>query len=113
MKKILLSGLFFVFWISALAQSDEIKALIKPYVETNNFSGSVLVAQNGKTFFSGAFGLMNRAYGIPNTTQTKFYLASVSMIFTSAAIMKLVEEKKYHWRIRYQNICPTINRAIG
>jgi len=94
MKKILFSGLFFSFWVSALAQTKEINALIKPYVETNNFSGSVLVAQNGKTLFSGAFGQMNRSYNIPNTPQTKFYLASVSMIFTSAAIMKLVEEKK-------------------
>jgi len=95
MKKIfLLLGLISVFSFSALTQSKEIDALIKPYVETNNFSGSVLVAQNGKPVFSKAYGQMNRSYRLPNTTQTKFYLASVSMIFTSAAIMKLVEEKK-------------------
>ncbi|GGK74975.1 hypothetical protein GCM10011405_23700 [Rufibacter glacialis] len=69
-------------------------ALIMPYVQTNNYSGSVLVAQNGKVLFSKAYGQMNRSYNLPNTTQTKFFLASVSMIFTSAAIMKLAEEKK-------------------
>jgi CubicO group peptidase (beta-lactamase class C family) len=95
MKKIsLFLGVSFVFSFSGLTQSKSIDALLKPYVETNNFSGSVLVSQNGRTLFSKAYGQMNRSYNLPNTTQTKFYLASVSMIFTSAAIMKLVEEKK-------------------
>lgn len=78
----------------AWAQSKEIDELINPYIQTNNFSGSVLISQNGEVVFSKAYGSMNRSYHIQNTTQTKFYLASVSMIFTSAAIMKLVEEKK-------------------
>lgn len=95
MKKIFLfTGLAFILWISAWAQTIEVDALIKPYVQTNNFSGSIWVSQNAKTIFSKAYGQMNRSYNLPNTIQTKFYLASVSMIFTSAAIMKLVEEKK-------------------
>jgi CubicO group peptidase (beta-lactamase class C family) len=95
LKIILFStSLVFIFIFSAFGQSSEINALIKPYVETNNFSGSVLIAQQGQIIFSNAYGQMNRAYGIKNSAQTKFYLASVSMIFTSAAIMKLVEEKK-------------------
>lgn len=79
---------------SGWAQVKDIDALITPYVQTNNFSGSVLVARDGKVVFSKAYGPMNRTHDVPNTTQTKFYLASVSMIFTSAAIMRLVDEKK-------------------
>ncbi|MDB5232264.1 MAG: hypothetical protein JWN76_3069 [Chitinophagaceae bacterium] len=95
MKKIFLPlSSILIFSFSVLAQIKEMDALIKPYVETNNFSGTVLVAQNGKIVFSKAYGQMNRSYKLMNTTQTKFYLASVSMIFTSAAIMKLAEEKK-------------------
>ncbi len=78
----------------AWAQPKEIDELINPYIQTNNFSGSVLISQNGKVVFSKAYGSMNRSYNLQNTLHTKFYLASVSMIFTSAAIMKLVEEKK-------------------
>ncbi|MBX2955601.1 MAG: beta-lactamase family protein [Cyclobacteriaceae bacterium] len=87
-------GLSIFFILSVSAQKSEIDKLIKPYVVTNNFSGSVLIAQNGRTLYSNAFGQMNRSYSLPNSKQTKFYLASVSMIFTSAAIMKLVEEGK-------------------
>jgi CubicO group peptidase (beta-lactamase class C family) len=82
------------FCLSSKEQSKEVDELMKPYVSTNNFSGSILIARNGNILLSKAYGPMNRSYNAPNTTQTKFYLASVSMIFTSAAIMKLVEEGK-------------------
>ncbi|WP_165864848.1 serine hydrolase domain-containing protein [Rufibacter latericius] len=95
MARTLLSlGLVLAVILSTKAQSKEIDALIMPYVQTNNYSGSVLIAQNGKVLFSKAYGQMNRTYNLPNTPQTKFFLASASMIFTSAAIMKLAEEKK-------------------
>jgi CubicO group peptidase (beta-lactamase class C family) len=76
------------------SQEKDIDVLVTPYVTTNNFSGSILIAQNGNVLFSKGYGPMNRSYHLPNTSKTKFYLASVSMIFTSAAIMKLVEEGK-------------------
>lgn len=84
----------FLICSTTFAQSAEIDALIAPYVQTNNFSGQVWVAHDGKIIHSKAYGLMNRSYDLVNTRQTKFYLASVSLVFTSAAIMKLVEEKK-------------------
>lgn len=87
-------GFILLFGYSSHTQVKEIDALIQPYVRTNNFSGSVLVSQNEKVIFSKSYGLMNRSYNLANTKRTKFFLASVSMIFTSAAIMKLVEDKK-------------------
>ncbi|HMQ07167.1 MAG TPA: serine hydrolase domain-containing protein [Saprospiraceae bacterium] len=92
--------IFFILLIVSInypdswSQEREIDELIQPYLETNNFSGSVLISQYGKVVFSKAYGLMNRSYHLDNTTETKFYLASVSMIFTAAAIMRLVEDNK-------------------
>jgi len=54
----------------------------------------VLVSKNGKIIHSKAYGKMSREYNLINTPDTKFFLASLSMIFTSAAIMKLSEEGK-------------------
>lgn len=88
-------------------QEQNIDALITPYVKTNNFSGSVLIAKDGKTVFSKAYGSMNRSYKLPNTPQTKFYLASVSMIFTSTAIMKLVDENKLSLDDHLSKFLPT------
>ena len=72
-------------------QADRI---IGPLVTTNNFSGTVLIAQQGKLLLSKAYGKMSREYNLNNSPDTKFFLASASMVFTSAAIMKLKEEGK-------------------
>lgn len=95
MKKLaLLVFTILLFRPFSWTQVKEIDALLQPYVQTKNFSGSVLVAQNNKVVFSKAYGIMNKSYDLSITPQSKFYLASVSMIFTSAAVMKLVDEGK-------------------
>ncbi len=88
-----------VLTLERLTQKTEklelrVDSLIMPLVNTNNYSGSVLVSRNNKIILSKSYGKMSREYNLNNTPQTKFFLASASMIFTSAAILKLVEEGK-------------------
>jgi CubicO group peptidase (beta-lactamase class C family) len=64
---------------------------VEPYVKTRNFSGSVLLARNGKVFVSKGYGMANYELDVPNMPQTKFHIASVSKTFTAAAIMILAE----------------------
>jgi len=66
-------------------------ALIAPYVEAGLFSGTILVAQNGKPLFRRAFGPANREWGIANTLDTHFRIGSLTKGFTAAAILKLAE----------------------
>jgi CubicO group peptidase (beta-lactamase class C family) len=99
MKRFVSLILGVLFLIPAFAQSRktlpvQVDHIVQPYLQTNNFSGTVLISQHGKIIFSKAYGKMSREYGVPNHTNTKFMLASVSMIFTSAAIMKLQEAGK-------------------
>jgi CubicO group peptidase (beta-lactamase class C family) len=98
MKQIIIIFSFLFIAIHASSQQKNklsgIDSLINPLVVTNNYSGTILISQNGKTVFSKAYGKMSREYNLDNNTDTKFFLASVSMIFTSAAILKLNEEKK-------------------
>jgi CubicO group peptidase (beta-lactamase class C family) len=60
----------------------------------SKFSGSVLMARDGKPLYEKGFGLANAEYDIPNTPQTKFRLASVSKQFAATAIMILEHEGK-------------------
>ena len=57
----------------------------------DDFSGAVLLARNGTIEFEGAYGLADRRTGQPNTTSTKFSLASLSKMFTAVCILQLVE----------------------
>lgn len=62
---------------------------LKPYVERKDFSGAILIAQRGKILISKAYGMANYELGVPNTTKTKFRIASISKQFTAAAVLLL------------------------
>jgi len=66
-------------------------AYLQPYVRTGNFAGDVLVEKNGKTVFEKAYGFSDRERRIPNTPATRFHIASMSMQFTAAAVLRLVD----------------------
>ena len=56
------------------------------------FSGACLVSDETGVLFSAASGLANRDHNIPNTMDTLFDTASVTKLFTAAAIIKLAEQ---------------------
>jgi CubicO group peptidase (beta-lactamase class C family) len=58
------------------------------------FTGSALVAKDGKVVFSKGYGMANAEWDIPNTPQTKFRLGSITKQFTAAAILLLQERGK-------------------
>jgi CubicO group peptidase (beta-lactamase class C family) len=55
------------------------------------FSGAVLVAEEGQVVLSKGYGLADVEKGIANTTETRFQLASVSKAFAAMSIMILQE----------------------
>ncbi len=67
-------------------------AFLAPYLSTGNFSGSILVARDGKVLFSKAYGFADLENRRPNKVDTSYYLASTSRIFTSAAILLLEQD---------------------
>ena len=65
---------------------------VRPYVETNNFSGQILISRKGKVLFNKAYGIANREFGVPNDLNTVFHIASLSKTFTAAAVL-ILEQK--------------------
>lgn len=59
--------------------------------EESNFTGVVTVHQAGELAFEKAWGLADRAHGVPNTGATRFALASGAKAFTALTAMRLVE----------------------
>jgi D-alanyl-D-alanine carboxypeptidase len=81
----------------AEAEDDYAKraaALVQGYVDADRFSGSVLVAHEGKPIFRQGFGLANREWGIANTPETKFRTGSIGKQFAAAAVLQLAERGK-------------------
>ena len=95
MKKLLIS--FLLLPVVSLAQKN-ISILLDNYmqaqVNVNEFTGTVLVVQKGKIIYEKAFGRADSEWNIPNTTQSKFEIGSITKQFTSACILQLAEQKK-------------------
>lgn len=73
---------------------EKARAAIQKYAAENRFSGTVLVARNGKPVLREGFGLANREFNIPAKPETIFRLGSITKQFTAASIMQLVEQGK-------------------
>jgi CubicO group peptidase (beta-lactamase class C family) len=65
---------------------------LQSYVRTNNFAGTVLVEKKGTILFERAYGLADREHRMENTPATRFHVASMSMQFTAAAVLRLVDK---------------------
>ncbi len=69
---------------------------MKAYHQYNMFDGAVLVAENGKVIYKDAFGLANREWNIPNRTDTKFMIGSVSKPLTATLVLIQVQKGLLH-----------------
>jgi CubicO group peptidase (beta-lactamase class C family) len=67
------------------------KAIIQPYVDDHLFSGTVLIAKDGRPVFVQGFGAANLEHGVPDDRETKFRIGSVTKEFTATAILQLAE----------------------
>lgn len=63
-------------------------------LKVSKFSGTVLVARDGVPVFARGYGFANYEHDVPNSTLTKFRLASVSKQFTAAGILLLEADGK-------------------
>jgi CubicO group peptidase (beta-lactamase class C family) len=75
----------------AITRVDE---LLTQMTQDGTFTGSVLIAQDGKVFLRNGYGLADRAQEIPNTPQTRFRLGSVTKQFTAMAVLILQSQGK-------------------
>jgi CubicO group peptidase (beta-lactamase class C family) len=72
----------------------ELAAFVERLAEADAFSGSVLLARDGKVLHTSAHGLASRRFDVPNRVDTKFNLGSMNKMFTGVAVMQLVEAGK-------------------
>jgi CubicO group peptidase (beta-lactamase class C family) len=71
-----------------------LKAYIDKLVVADAFSGTVLLAKDGKVLFEGAWGRASKRFNVANNIDTKFNLGSMNKMVTAVAIAQLVEQGK-------------------
>ncbi len=73
---------------------EQADALMTDYVRGELFTGTVLVARDGKPIFRRAYGAANREWMVPNTVETRYRIGSITKQFTAAAILQLADGNK-------------------
>lgn len=97
----------------ALPVEEQIVSKFDEYMSAaqrvDRFSGTVLVARDGRAIYNKGYGMANYEWEIPNTPTTVFRLGSITKQFTAAAILILQERGKLNVDDRackYVTDCP-------
>jgi CubicO group peptidase (beta-lactamase class C family) len=80
--------------LDAATLQKKIDELVHAHMNVNGFSGTVLLAKEGKPLVAKGYGYANVEWQIPNATNTKFRVGSITKQFTSMLIMQLREQGK-------------------
>ncbi|HEX3007911.1 MAG TPA: serine hydrolase domain-containing protein [Bacteroidales bacterium] len=70
--------------------------------KANNFNGTILVQSQNKVSYHKAFGYANLEFKVAGNTETKYWIASITKLFTSVLVMQL-----------YENGRIDLNKTIG
>ncbi len=76
--------------------------------EANNFSGNVLVAQNGKIILKKGYGLRDREVNSKENGESVFDIGSITKQFTGAGILKLEMEGKLNVQDALKKYFPNV-----
>lgn len=97
-KFLILQGfILLVFIQSSFAltpKTQKIDDFVNQFVKNNQFSGQVLVSEDGKITYEKAFGLANADYKIPNQLNTRIGIASITKYMTIVILNRLLESKQ-------------------
>ena len=69
----------------------ELRQLFDGLAAADAYPGAVLVQRGADTVFEGAYGLASRAWGVPNTIDTRFDTASITKVVTATAVLQLID----------------------
>ncbi|MGH9946830.1 MAG: serine hydrolase [Pyrinomonadaceae bacterium] len=100
-------------YASAQDKTRKIDELLTLYQKYGLFNGSVLVAEGGKVVYQKGFGFANMELGVPNTTDTKFRVGSITKSFTSVLIFQLIEQGKLKLDGKLTEYLPEYPKAKG
>jgi CubicO group peptidase (beta-lactamase class C family) len=78
--------------LAAQTVEDRVGDYLEPFLETGNFQGTILIGRAGEVLLARGYGMADSEAGVANTPETAFQLASVSRVFTSAAVMLLEQQ---------------------
>lgn len=95
---------------SATTSADELTSKVDEYMDArvkhDRFSGTILIARDGKPLVRQGYGMANLEHDVPNRPDTKFRIGSITKQFTAMAIVILQERGKLDVREKIKTYLP-------
>ncbi|MFD1141825.1 serine hydrolase domain-containing protein [Larkinella insperata] len=94
-------------------KNAEYLAYVKDYQQKSQSPGAVmLVAKGNDPLWAGAVGFSNLEHRTPFGTETPFRIGSITKVFVSALVLKLVEEDRLRLDDKLATLLPQLAGAI-
>jgi CubicO group peptidase (beta-lactamase class C family) len=111
MRSLVLAAALLAFAPAAHAAdlAAQVDRYLKALDQTSGFSGSVLIARDGKILVERGFGMADVEHEVKNTPYTRFRVGSITKQFTAAAVMLLEHDGRLGVSdsiCRYLTECP-------
>ena len=93
-RKLILFTVILACFITGLQAQDfknDIDKVVDASVKLEQFSGTILVAKDGKPIYTRSVSFADRDHHVKNTLDTKFNIGSIGKTITGTAIMQLAE----------------------
>jgi len=113
MRKIWIALLLLAALPAKADRAADLDRLATRYHALGQLDGAVLVADHGKVIYQRAFGLANREWQIPHSTDTAFRIASLTKQFTATLVMQLAEQGKLRLDDPIGKYVPELSPEIG
>jgi len=106
MRLLILTLLLVPHFMKAQSIAQKADELLTAYSTQHKFSGAVLIAKEGNILFEKAYGYADLGTQRLNTTETEFRVGSLTKMFTSTAILQLVQQGKLSLTDRVSKYLP-------
>ncbi|HEX8572465.1 MAG TPA: serine hydrolase domain-containing protein [Allosphingosinicella sp.] len=93
---------------AAPATPPPLESAIGALAREQDFSGTILVVDRGRDIYRQSFGLADRAFQVPHGHSTRYKVASITKLFTSALILRLRDEGKLDLAAPAQTYLPEL-----
>lgn len=91
----------------------QIDEVMRSHAAAEDFSGSVLVARDGRILYQHAFGYANLEWKIRNDLQTKFEIGSMTKQFTALLVLQFVNESRINLDGHLSDYLPYYRKDTG
>ena len=92
---------------------DRLATFLDAEEQADRFSGTVAIERAGETVFAGAYGHAHLGLAVRNELDTRLNIASITKMFTTVAVLQLVEQGALRLEANVAELLPDVGIGLA